>query len=407
MSAYRKVRGQALVLTLAIALIGAAAIFLLYNTGQSMAAKGKVTNAADAAAYSGGVWVARHLNFMAYTNRAMVANHIAVGHFVSYMSWLRYVEDTTENAHSVLFWVPYVGAALNYAKQVVSYAVDATEEFGTFYVPGSDIVNNVYHLAQLEAQAKLLLVTSVMNDVAKSYDSRIELNSPHAIGQALSVGAIGALSPVQEHMALAGFTARYDTSGDEGRIKRLVETSYGPSRQWVQGNRGWDFEVPVTAKFQKKGSTTHRMGSSQGNDFADWEASDRLQYSTWSWNPKNLGWSGWKTMSKGSATAREFDDEYEGLPGYYALSKTEPSDYHIDITAITSLPISATNPLRRSESGGQNELIVTTNPNAHIIAGAKARVYHRRTDAFLSLGNKKEYSNLFNPFWQVRLVDSL
>src|SRR5215218_5215023 len=86
-------RGQIAPIALFGVLIASAVLVLMYNAGQKVTEKSQVANAADAAAYSGAVWTARHLNFMAYTNRAMVANHVAVGHFVSYVSWVRYIND--------------------------------------------------------------------------------------------------------------------------------------------------------------------------------------------------------------------------------------------------------------------------------------------------------------------------
>lgn len=49
----------------------------------------EVQNAADAAAYSAAILTARELNFMAYTNRAMVANQVTIGQFAAFESWGR------------------------------------------------------------------------------------------------------------------------------------------------------------------------------------------------------------------------------------------------------------------------------------------------------------------------------
>ena len=52
----------------------------------------EVQNAADAAAYSAAILTARELNFMAYTNRAMVANQVTIGQFAAFESWGRKYE---------------------------------------------------------------------------------------------------------------------------------------------------------------------------------------------------------------------------------------------------------------------------------------------------------------------------
>ncbi|MHB1282027.1 MAG: pilus assembly protein TadG-related protein, partial [Acidithiobacillus sp.] len=51
----------------------------VFNTGQLTATKLKTQNAADAAAFSAMQMEARELNFISYTNRAMVANQVAIG----------------------------------------------------------------------------------------------------------------------------------------------------------------------------------------------------------------------------------------------------------------------------------------------------------------------------------------
>lgn len=99
-------------------LIASAALMLMYNTGQKVTEKSQVANAADAAAYSGAVWTARHLNFMAYTNRAMIANHAAVGHLVSYVSWIRYIDDSIEYIDRITQFIPYVGQYVDMVEQV-------------------------------------------------------------------------------------------------------------------------------------------------------------------------------------------------------------------------------------------------------------------------------------------------
>ena len=103
--------GQVAPVILASLAIGIAAIFISHRVGRAVTQESIVVNAADAAAYSGAAWTARRLNLIAYTNRALVANHIAVGHIVAYISWLRYVDEGTERIARYGRYLPYVGAA--------------------------------------------------------------------------------------------------------------------------------------------------------------------------------------------------------------------------------------------------------------------------------------------------------
>lgn len=104
--------GQALVLAIAFAAVLAGGSLWAFSWGQAVNDKLRLQNAADAAAYSAAVWEARSLNFQAYTNRAIVANEVAVAQFVSLRSWSSYMGRTLGNLSRLTSWVPSVGAAL-------------------------------------------------------------------------------------------------------------------------------------------------------------------------------------------------------------------------------------------------------------------------------------------------------
>lgn len=83
-------RGQVLPMALALLVIVAGFFYFMVNTGQTVTEKIRVTNAADAAAYSAAVVEARALNYDAYLNRAMLANQMAIAQMVSFASWIDY-----------------------------------------------------------------------------------------------------------------------------------------------------------------------------------------------------------------------------------------------------------------------------------------------------------------------------
>lgn len=76
-------RGQALVLGMAVAAVGVASLVVLYNVGQTVEARSRLTHAADAAAYSGALLQARALNAIAYVNRSQIAHQVAMAHLVT------------------------------------------------------------------------------------------------------------------------------------------------------------------------------------------------------------------------------------------------------------------------------------------------------------------------------------
>jgi hypothetical protein len=104
-------RGQAVVFVLGFAAVLAAAFLVAYGAGERVAAKQRLIDAADAAAFGGAVWQARTLNFQAYANRAIVANEVALAQAVSLRAWSDHMSRTLENVDTVARYVPYLGQA--------------------------------------------------------------------------------------------------------------------------------------------------------------------------------------------------------------------------------------------------------------------------------------------------------
>ncbi|MEA5667931.1 pilus assembly protein TadG-related protein, partial [Stenotrophomonas sp. MH1] len=112
MSQRRTMAGQAMVLGLVMLLVLCVGVIVLFDTGQTVNKKVELVNAADAAAYSVAVQQARALNFAAYSNRARVANEVAVAQVIGLYSWMNQFHTTTivlEKVMSVLAKIPYVG----------------------------------------------------------------------------------------------------------------------------------------------------------------------------------------------------------------------------------------------------------------------------------------------------------
>jgi len=85
-------RGQALFLGIVIAAVGAASLVVLYNVGQTIEARSRLTHAADAAAYSGALVQARALNAIAYVNRSQIAHQVAMAHLVTLGASAQYLD---------------------------------------------------------------------------------------------------------------------------------------------------------------------------------------------------------------------------------------------------------------------------------------------------------------------------
>ena len=91
----RDQRGQAMVFSLLFLGVVLLGLVFLYKAGRLTSEKMQLQNAADAAAYSVSVIEARDLNFAAYTNRAMVANEVAIGQLVGLASWANHIQSVS------------------------------------------------------------------------------------------------------------------------------------------------------------------------------------------------------------------------------------------------------------------------------------------------------------------------
>ena len=81
-----KQSGQAILLILLLSVAAVLIGLSLVNTGIMTSEKMQLQNAADATAYSVSTVEARDLNFTAYTNRAMIANEVAIAQMAGIMS---------------------------------------------------------------------------------------------------------------------------------------------------------------------------------------------------------------------------------------------------------------------------------------------------------------------------------
>jgi|ADGO01.1.fsa_nt_gi hypothetical protein len=391
-----KQSGQIMPVALLGVLITSAVLVLLFNTSQKITHKSQLTNAADAAAYSGAVWTARHLNFVAYTNRAMIANHVAVGHYVSYVSWVRYVHDSIDYIDRVTQWIPIVGQYVDIAEQIAEQVRELAEQSAEVVVPAIDLWNANFRAAQAEAQASLALdnLNELMQATARSYDPEFRVNDRGALSSMPhELRTIIEAQLMQQLAEVPSFVRRYTASNDRGNLGELIDASLQANadlERWIPGQRGWQ-ETGILFRLRKQGSTDH-VQSANG---ADWRASDQLQYRT----RRLFGWSRWRRIGDrtSTATASEFDSDYSGVPSYYNVAGS-PADRSLRIAAVVT---------QAQDRIATADLLGMQSPRLPMTAVAIARVEFRRptTSGFPGLANDAhELANLFNPFWEARLA---
>ena len=103
-------KGQMMVYVTALLLVIAGSVFYVFDGYQVSNEKTRLQGTTDAAAYSVAAIEARNLNFQAYTNRAMIANHVAVAQATTLVGWSRWLHNTSRNISTITKWIPYLNA---------------------------------------------------------------------------------------------------------------------------------------------------------------------------------------------------------------------------------------------------------------------------------------------------------
>jgi hypothetical protein len=148
-------RGQALVLGLLLAAAGIVSVVVLYNLGQTVGARQRLTHVADAAAYSGALEQARTLNAIAYLNRAQIAHQVAMAHLVTLGAAAQYARTMQAQRNRgnppasliAMLFGPDVGLAYQGAQAVP----DAEQRLAAAFAEHDRVVHQVLEAAAASA----------------------------------------------------------------------------------------------------------------------------------------------------------------------------------------------------------------------------------------------------------------
>ncbi|MES2207488.1 MAG: pilus assembly protein TadG-related protein [Pseudomonadota bacterium] len=439
-------RGQSLIYGIFMLIAGCVALFFLFNTGQLTQEKTKLVNTADAVAYSAGIMHARTLNYMAYTNRAMLANTVAISQLVSLSSWIQYADKlSTYGATSIsalkypAFYASYTSAI--YAGPYTKNLLIDTQAIEKLAVTSDEIIRKELMGAQYAAyQGMVIARRQVMNEVAQANyrnDGSIEVDD----------------LPLTGGDELQKFITRYEDK-QRTRFAHVAQTaahldSFNKKRSW---------EMPSTPVGVCPGALAtgrldalRRRGGTNLISFDEWKAVDTL--SEWKWVPKNKsdalcrGLSetpqGWGAQAANDTTTIDtelthYDSSalvnpgatglaqvisssrwnYSGLPSFYDLSENQlkENDPRLQFAIRVRRKIDQT---RTSEGQSSikaskklNQFHATPAGGKELVAVSASEVFFERPPTAhanqygQANGKSEELGSLFNPYWQVRLIHS-
>ncbi|MEF7615642.1 pilus assembly protein TadG-related protein [Aquincola sp. MAHUQ-54] len=450
-------KGQALVYGIFVLVGGLAALFFLFNTGQLSREKTKLVNTADAVAYSAGVMHARALNFDAYTNRALVANEVLVAQMVSISSWAQYMGTHAQN-----FLTLFPGCASVYTSWVEALRVGeyAAMCVGLFYAyeyvaDVMELVPDVTHgiVAIVEGNKRIILgAQSVLHGTLPFMRARVMDEVARANYAAVERGDVSVEPRIVAAPMLTnewnGFTRQYaDDDRDRfAEVARLAAYSddFVKARTWT--SRGLVPESGGACLARWRVSEVRRRGGTELIGFDEWKAEDTASYH--SWRSKGLSCRarsdvpiGWGEQQAHPAGADQDESSarlggspstnprahgrassaawevYSGLPPFYELSPAALAEEDPRLRFAVRVTRDRTETVA---SEGRSAMPVTDRLNNYrsdmprdlMAAVATSEAYFERPVAHrdnvhgAARGTPRELGSLFNPYWQVHLVES-
>jgi hypothetical protein len=427
----RAQRGQALVLGLFVLFMGTISLFFLFSTGQVAADKQRVTNTADAAAYSAALWRARVLNYDAYSNRAMIANEVAIAQSLTLSSEYQFNKnlaaclaeeegdaDTTCSADlaTIAQFIPYwtqILAAVHYVLSIGQPIL--TEAVNAEVLIRSQTLNRQLSLSQMafHAGSNFALLDGIVDQV-------VAMNDPTFRSTVLPDN-------------FTGFTQRY-TGRDRSRLANVVRAKLD---RYSQG-RNWTLPLGLcVAPVIAFGYTYRKRGATVLSDSLDqWEAMDnasewrhslrkgrcRERESPMAWADRNAddfsNPAPPRTRDNPDAfdLSRESEESasYAGIQPFYDLDydALDDSDARVrnprsGVAVVVSLPGANVRTANQLNVGvGRLRLTEDYNRNRITSVGA-AEIYFRPPyeRAASSGATQVELPSLFNPYWQARLIE--
>lgn len=155
---HRDQRGQVMVIGALLSMVFVFFWLSLFGIGEAVSERVHLQNTADAVAYSQALWSARWFNWVAYTNRGIVANYIIMTQFSIIHSTVKYLFDwiailgVIGNILQVIPPTSGIGSAIFNGAKAVSKATAALEKFchklADFGIPLYHILNGIIHVFQ-------------------------------------------------------------------------------------------------------------------------------------------------------------------------------------------------------------------------------------------------------------------
>lgn len=319
-----KQRGSVIIFSLGLLILIMLVITYSYNASRISSEKTRLQNTSDAAAFSLASVESRDLNFKAYTNRAMVANQVAIAQSVSIISWTRFIDRFVANLSHITSFFPPLRAVFAGISNVVSSAVQTLDSVMASAIGVINFIEQKLSSAQkIHHFGTIVMAKDVFTNVVKKNDAEVDrsITLQHSLF-------------VQKYLKNhTDFTQRYSPDKVTRTLRSRSPQKYSEnknrmdefrsvilrSRDGFSKNRTYNWMGTVyipfnfKVKVQKTGGS-ELTGSSKKPDeignYYTWSAMDTMafhgSYFRCSWT-SGCGWRSWREflpMAWGAAATR-------------------------------------------------------------------------------------------------------
>ncbi|MBV7482544.1 hypothetical protein [Bordetella sp. BOR01] len=442
--------GQALPIVLAFAAVCGIGLVALYNVGQTAAARVRLTQAADAAAYSGALAQARTFNLLAYVNRTQVAHQVAMAHLVTLASWAQFgqaqsQQRTRGNPPAGLIAMLF-GSALGTAYARASATGGAVPDLARAFQQHDQVVHQVLQQVSASAVAQLpdFRRQTMLRVLHANYPEHYPVYGNQTVPQAGPLRLSESPGDPSRYVTrLAGNTpaglrgiveraaGRYDflrprtlTRHSNWIVQRRCPTRRHELRRrggtWLSEDGRWGALDTLSYHALRSNRwigcyyREYAMGWGQGgrrapaeNEYIDKPPQDFSDQDFWRWVHENTSWNLLlgrdNPMANSYAMAGGARWSSRGLPSYHDLDASgsgQPLRFAIQVRQNASA-------LSTTDAASNVKAPLGRYAYAGLRAGEAVTVTSAAETYFApppsSTAKALEFANLFRPYWQARL----
>ncbi|MCC5854854.1 MAG: hypothetical protein JJU10_04125 [Idiomarina sp.] len=378
------------VLVLVALLIGGIALGTLgiVRLSQQAHEQVHVHHVAQHAADAAGVIAARDLNFKAITNRALLANEIAIGQLLGLNAWFMMSRETSQRIALYTSWIPYVNAVTQHLARMMQglepalrQGIEAGVILQQLILAGLEAAQWVFH------QAAWITTISTIEEVIKGGSEDYEL----------------VLLNHQTLMDLQHVWFRFQNRTQGNRAAQEYVRLTSESRDGFTRERRYRWFSTFIVRAERAGGSEVRHRS---DNRLVWQAVDTLSIHErlfLRWRENRLGAGSYYLLDRPPLRSRSYDYG-QSYRRNAAASRT---------AAIRARRLQSSHrvpsyyQLNPSESGIPSITLVVRRPEQHELpmiwgAGRAEVVFSRPVDLWPRTDRRGERANLFNALWRAQ-----